>query len=64
MTRHAMMKLALGGLAAFALGARPALAQPDCASNPDALIIYHAGSLSAEFSAVEKLFTDLLAALA
>jgi len=58
MTRNAMLKLAFGGLAAFALGAEPARAQTDCASNPNALIIYHAGSLSAEFSAVEKLFTQ------
>ncbi len=58
MTRHAMLRLVLGGLAALALGAGPALAQSNCASNPDALIIYHAGSPSAEFSAVEKLFTE------
>ena len=58
MTRHAMLKLAFGGVAAFALGDGPAHAQTDCASNPNALIIYHAGSLSAEFAAVEKLFTE------
>ena len=58
MTRHAMLKLAFGGLAALALGAGPAHAQSDCASSPNALIIYHAGSLSAEFAAVEKLFTQ------
>ncbi len=58
MTRNAMLKLAFGGLAAFALGAEPARAQTDCASNPNSLVIYHAGSLSAEFSAVEKLFTQ------
>ena len=58
MTRHAIRQLALGGLAALALGAGPAFAQSDCASNPNSLLIYHAGSLSAEFSAVEKLFTQ------
>ncbi len=58
MTRHATLKLAFFGTAALALGAGPAAAQTDCASNPNALIIYHAGSLSAEFSAVEKLFTQ------
>ena len=58
MTRHAMLKLTFGGLAALALGAGPAFAQSDCASNPNALIVYHAGSLSAAFSAVEKLFTE------
>lgn len=58
MTQHAMLKLAFGGLAAFAFGAGPAFAQSDCASNPNSLIIYHAGSLSAEFTAVEKLFTQ------
>ncbi len=41
------------------LGAgHPARAQSDCASNPNSLIIYHAGSLSAAFTAVEKLFTQ------
>lgn len=58
MTRHAMLKLAFGGLGALMLSAgQPARAQPDCASNPSALIVYHAGSLSAAFIAVEKLFT-------
>lgn len=46
-------------MAALALGAgRPARAQSSCAPGQDALIIYHAGSLSAAFSAVEKLFTQ------
>ncbi len=59
MTRYAMLKLALLGTAALGLGAgHPAHAQTDCASNPNALVIYHAGSLSAEFAAVEKLFTE------
>lgn len=58
MTRHAMLKLAIGGLAALTLGAgHSAHAQSDCASNPNALIVYHAGSLNAAFTAVEKLFT-------
>ena len=58
MTRMAMLKLAFGGLALLALGAGPARAQADCASDPNALVIYHAGSVSAEFAAVEKLFTQ------
>ena len=59
MTRSAALKLALLGTAALAFGAgHPARAQSDCASNPNSLIIYHAGSLSAEFAAVEKLFTQ------
>lgn len=50
-------------LAAVALGAlQPASAQssaqPSCAGAPQQLIIYHAGSLSAAFTAVEKLFTQ------
>ncbi len=59
MTRHAMLGLGFGGLVALTLGAgQPAHAQSDCASSPDALVIYHAGSLSAAFSAVETLFTE------
>ena len=58
MTRHAML-MAIGGLAALALGAgHPARAQSNCASDPNALAVYHAGSLNAAFSAVEKLFTQ------
>ncbi len=58
-TRHAMLELAIGGMAALVFGAgHSAHAQSDCASNPNALIIYHAGSLSAAFTAVEKLFTQ------
>ena len=49
----------LAGNAALTLGAgHSARAQPDCASNPDALIVYHAGSLNAAFTTVEKLFTE------
>lgn len=59
MTRHNSLKLALGCLAALSSGAaHPARAQTDCTSNPNSLIIYHAGSLSAAFTAVEKLFTQ------
>lgn len=59
MTRYKTCKLTFGCLAAFSLGAgHPARAQTDCASNPNSLIIYHAGSLSAAFTAVEKLFTQ------
>lgn len=59
MTRHATFKLTLGCLAAFALGnAHPARAQSSCAPGQSSLIIYHAGSLSAAFTAVEKLFTQ------
>ncbi len=59
MTRHKTLELALGCLAALSIDAvQPARAQTDCASNPNSLIIYHAGSLSAAFSAVEKLFTQ------
>lgn len=59
MTRHAALTLAFGGLAALGLGAgQPARAQPDCAADPNALVVYHAGSLNAAFAAVEQLFTD------
>lgn len=59
MTRHAMLTLAFGGLGALMLSAgQPARAQSSCASNPNALIVYHAGSLNAAFTAVEKLFTE------
>ncbi len=36
----------------------PASAQTACSTNQPPLIIYHAGSLSAEFTAVEQLFTQ------
>ena len=59
MTRHAMLRLAIGGLAALTLGAgHAARAQSDCASDPNALAVYHAGSLNAAFAAVEELFTQ------
>ena len=59
MTRHATLKLTLGCLAALGLGAgQPARAQSSCAPGQSSLIIYHAGSLSAAFTAVEKLFTQ------
>ena len=59
MPRHATFKLALGCFAAFALSAgHPAQAQSGCAPGQSSLIIYHAGSLSAAFTAVEKLFTQ------
>lgn len=59
MTRHAMTKLSFGCLAVLALGAgQPAIAQSSCAPGQQALVIYHAGSLSAAFTAVEKLFTQ------
>ncbi len=59
MTRHAMTKLSFGCLALLALGAgQPARAQSSCAPGQPSLVIYHAGSLSAAFSAVEKLFTQ------
>ena len=58
MTRHAML-IAIGGLAALTLGAgHPARAQSNCASDPNALAVYHAGSLNAAFTAVEELFTQ------
>jgi len=47
---------------ALALGvlslAGPASAQTTCAPGSQQLIIYHAGSLTAAFSPVEKLFTQ------
>ncbi len=59
MTRHATFKLALGCLAAVTFGGgHPARAQSSCAPGQGSLIIYHAGSLSAAFTAVEKLFTE------
>ncbi len=59
MARHAMLRLVIGGLAALMLGAgHSAHAQRDCASSPNALIVYHAGSLNAAFIAVEELFTQ------
>lgn len=48
MTRHAMLNLAIGGLAALTLGAgHSARAQSDCAADPNALAAYRAGSLDA-----------------
>jgi len=44
-------------LAALAL-AGPAAAQSTCAPNSPQLIVYHAGSLTAAFSKIEKLFTQ------
>jgi len=59
MTRHAALKLTLGCLAVLAFSTeRPGRAQSSCASGQPSLIIYHAGSLSAAFTAVEKLFTQ------
>ena len=48
------------GFAALAALAIPsaARAQSSCAGTPQQLIIYHAGSLSAAFTSVEKLFTQ------
>lgn len=58
-TRHARLKLTLCCLAAVVLVAgRPAHAQSNCAPIQASLIIDHAGSLSAAFTAVEKLFTQ------
>ncbi len=59
MTRHATFKLALGCLAALAVcGGRSAQAQSGCAPGQNSLIIYHAGSLTAAFTAVERVFTQ------
>ncbi len=59
MTRHATFKLALGGLAALCIGGgHQARAQSSCAPGQNSLIIYHAGSLTAAFTAVEKVFTQ------
>ena len=53
-----MLKLVAGGLAVAIGAGQPAQAQSDCASDPNALAVYHAGSLNAACTAVEQLCTQ------
>jgi molybdate/tungstate transport system substrate-binding protein len=54
----AVRSLLLGSFLIGIAAAVPAQAQTACAANAQQLVIYHAGSLTAAFAAVEKLFTD------
>jgi hypothetical protein len=55
MTRHGTFMTTFDCLAALALGGgHPAQAQSSCAPGQNSLIIYHAGGLSAAFTAVKS----------